>query len=97
MMNSENFAIIILNRYHYVWGESMFFFHDDASTDRELLGTLDGLIENWESEVVEFKQADNDYDKGKIGQYFFGTKTRRLLEQIIVIQRGLKHLNTKSL
>lgn len=83
-MNSENFAIIILNRYHYVWGESMFFFHDDASTDRELLGTLDGLIENWESEVVEFKQADNDYDKGKIGQYFSAISNEANL-------KGLQH------
>jgi len=50
----------------------MFFFREDAKNDSttELLHTLKGLIENWETEVVEFKQADNDYDKNKIGKYF---------------------------
>lgn len=38
--------------------------------ERELLLILEKLIENWENEVAEFKQADNDYDKDKIGQYF---------------------------
>lgn len=36
----------------------------------ELLATLNSLIENWETEVVEFKEANKDYDKDKIGQYF---------------------------
>lgn len=36
----------------------------------ELLGILDKLISNWENEVVEFKEANNDFDKDKIGQYF---------------------------
>ena len=36
----------------------------------ELLQLLHGLIENWENEVVEFKEANKDYDKDKIGQYF---------------------------
>ena len=40
------------------------------NTNDELLQTLHGLIRNWEHEVVEFKQASNDYDKDKIGQYF---------------------------
>lgn len=31
---------------------------------------LDGLIRTWENEVVEFKQASNDYDTNKIGEYF---------------------------
>jgi len=31
---------------------------------------LQSLIEGWENEVVEFKQAGNDYDTNKIGQYF---------------------------
>ena len=31
---------------------------------------LDGLIATWENEVVEFKQAGNDYDSDKIGEYF---------------------------
>ena len=36
----------------------------------ELARTLDELIAAWESEVVEFKQAGNDYDTDKIGEYF---------------------------
>ena len=31
---------------------------------------LDELIASWENEVVEFKQAGNDYDTDKIGEYF---------------------------
>ncbi len=31
---------------------------------------LDELITTWENEVVEFKQAGNDYDTDKIGEYF---------------------------
>ena len=36
----------------------------------ELLNTLFKLIERFEYELVEFKEANNDYDKNKIGQYF---------------------------
>ena len=35
-----------------------------------LSNLLDGLIATWENEVVEFKQAGNDYDSDKIGEYF---------------------------
>ena len=39
--------------------------------DQAALSTLlDGLIATWENEVVEFKQAGNDYDSDKIGEYF---------------------------
>ena len=34
------------------------------------LAILSKLIENWENEVVEFKEASNDYNKNKIGEYF---------------------------
>jgi len=36
----------------------------------ELLQLLNGLIRHWEHEVVEFKQAANDYKQNEIGQYF---------------------------
>lgn len=36
----------------------------------DLITILNSLILNWETEVVEFKEANNDYDKNKIGQYF---------------------------
>lgn len=35
-----------------------------------LAALLDELIATWENEVVEFKQANNDYDTDKIGEYF---------------------------
>jgi len=38
--------------------------------DAELTALLDGLIATWENEVVEFKQAGNDYDTDRIGRYF---------------------------
>ena len=41
----------------------------DGRSD-DLIATLINLIKNWETEVVEFKEANRDYDKDKIGQYF---------------------------
>lgn len=46
----------------------MFFYFDDKESD--MLSVLYDLIDNWENEVVEFKEAGKDYDKDKIGQYF---------------------------
>lgn len=37
---------------------------------KEMEVVLYDLIKNWEDEVVEFKEASNDYDKDKIGRYF---------------------------
>lgn len=39
-------------------------------TTAELTNLLEQLIATWENEVVEFKQAGNDYDTDKIGEYF---------------------------
>lgn len=36
----------------------------------ELTQLLNGLIATWENEVVEFKQASNDYSTDDIGKYF---------------------------
>jgi len=36
----------------------------------QLATLLNELIATWENEVVEFKQAGNDYDTDKIGEYF---------------------------
>lgn len=43
-------------------------FNDKRNAD--MLLTLKSLIANWENEIIEFKQAGNDYDKDKIGKYF---------------------------
>jgi len=42
----------------------------NETTEHDLLSMLNDLINSWESEVVEFKEANNDYDRDKIGQYF---------------------------
>ena len=47
--------------------------HFDTPTDRSLLlyaEKLDGLMDNWENEIVEFKEAKAAYDADKIGRYF---------------------------
>lgn len=38
--------------------------------DKEMTHILNKLIDNWENEVVEFKEANNDFDQDKIGRYF---------------------------
>lgn len=38
--------------------------------EREYLEILTDLIENWEEEIIEFKQADNSFKKDEIGEYF---------------------------
>ena len=42
----------------------------DNTTNNELLQILRKLIHSWEYEVVEFKQASNDYSQNEIGKYF---------------------------
>jgi ATP-dependent DNA helicase RecG len=37
---------------------------------QELQTLLEQLLATWENEVVEFKQAGNDYSTDKIGEYF---------------------------
>lgn len=41
-----------------------------VESNTDIIYTLNKLIENWENEVVEFKEANNDFDKEKIGRYF---------------------------
>lgn len=53
----------------------------EQSNDKELLIVLESLIKNWESEVVEFKEATNDFDKNKIGQYFSDISNEANLKQ----------------
>lgn len=43
---------------------------ENKLSNEELCTILNNLILNWESEVVEFKEAGKNYDKNKIGQYF---------------------------
>ena len=49
------------------------FYELQENTNKEdLKQVLRKLINNWEHEIVEFKEATNDYDKNKIGyEYIF--------------------------
>ena len=38
----------------------------NKSKREEMILTLYGLIDNWEDEVVEFKEAGKDYDRDRI-------------------------------
>lgn len=51
-------------------------------SEQGILQTLDKLINNWENEVVEFKEASNDYDKDKIGRYFSAISNEANLKEI---------------
>lgn len=42
----------------------------NKSKKEEMILKLYGLIDNWENEVIEFKEAEKDYDRDKIGRYF---------------------------
>ncbi len=48
----------------------MHFFLDTNYKESNNILILSKLIENWENEIVEFKEANNDYKQDKIGQYF---------------------------
>ena len=54
------------------------------NTNAELLQILYTLIKNWESEVVEFKQATNSFSQHEIGQYFSAISNEANL-------KGLQH------
>lgn len=49
---------------------SEFYELQETASNNDLKQVLHKLINNWEHEVVEFKEATNDYDKNKIGEYF---------------------------
>ncbi len=46
------------------------FEYDPKSHDAEYYEILSNLMERWESEIVEFKEAKGQYSEDKIGQYF---------------------------
>jgi len=52
--------------------------------NNELLQLLHGLICNWEYEIVEFKQANNNFKQSEIGEYFSAISNEANL-------KGLQH------
>lgn len=78
----------------------MFFFDfDHTSEDEEYYETLNVLMERWESEIVEFKEAKGQYSNEKIGQYFSAISNEANLREnqhgwliLGVSEKGEKHL-----
>lgn len=50
--------------------QKMFFDYDHTSDKTEYYETLHVLMERWENEIVEFKEAKGQYSTDKLGQYF---------------------------
>ena len=46
------------------------FEYDKGSADADYYETLSNLMERWEYEIVEFKEAKGQYSEDKIGRYF---------------------------
>lgn len=46
------------------------FEYNKSASDAEFYETLSNLMERWEFEIVEFKEAKGQYSEEKIGQYF---------------------------
>ena len=53
-----------------------------STINSNLLSTLNSLIADWESEVVEFKEAGKDYDTDKIGRYFSALSNEANLQSL---------------
>ena len=47
-----------------------FFQYDKSAKNVEYYEILESLMERWEYETVEFKEAKSSYDTDKIGRYF---------------------------
>lgn len=46
------------------------FDYDESFQQAEYYELLNVLMERWETEIVEFKEAKGGYSEDKIGQYF---------------------------
>ena len=58
-----------------------FFDYDKASSKAEYYEILQDLMERWEYEIVEFKEAKGGYNEDKIGQYFSAISNEANLKQ----------------
>lgn len=57
-----------------------FFDYDKNASNVEYYEILEDLMERWEHEIVELKEAKGGYDADKIGCYFLKSAMRRILE-----------------
>lgn len=58
-----------------------YFEYDTTSTKAEYYEILQDLMERWEHEIVEFKEAKGNYSEDKIGQYFSAISNEANLRQ----------------
>ncbi len=58
-----------------------YFYYDKSVKDVEYYEILEKLMERWEYEVVEFKEAKSNYDTDKIGRYFSAISNEANLRQ----------------
>lgn len=58
-----------------------FFEYDKSIKDIEYYEILEMLIERWEDEIVEFKEAKSSYDIDRIGRYFSAISNEANLKQ----------------
>ena len=58
-----------------------FFDYDSSIKNVEYYEILENLMERWEHEIVEFKEAKGNYDTDKIGRYFSAISNEANLRQ----------------
>lgn len=58
-----------------------FFYYDKNAKNVEYYEILENLMERWEYETVEFKEAKSSYDTDKIGRYFSALSNEANLKQ----------------
>lgn len=58
-----------------------YFYYDKSVKDVEYYEILEKLMERWEYEIVEFKEAKSNYDTDKIGRYFSAISNEANLRQ----------------
>lgn len=59
----------------------MFFEYDKSTGSAEYYDVLQSLMERWEYEIVEFKEAKGSYSEDKLGQYFSALSNEANLKQ----------------
>jgi len=59
----------------------LYFEYNKSTKDAEYYEILEMLMERWEYEIVEFKEAKGGYDTDKIGRYFSAISNEANLRQ----------------
>ena len=61
------------------------FDYDESFQQAEYYELLNVLMERWETEIVEFKEAKGGYSEDKIGQYFSAISNEAIFLLHIII------------